>query len=153
MTAPVNAPVYMPSQTVECTFNHPSAFKSCSTNMQRIGTILFIRPQLGRFASFTPIMQPSASNYSHKAGGPVYYNPQMQGKPAQSLPQAVPYAFSAPSFVSSIIPQPHHFASYSYQSSSGPIIVQDLKDVLTVTRKNSLPQWKLAKYNGDSLHW
>ena len=33
------------------------------------------------------------------------------------------------------------------------VTVQDLAQLLTIPRKNHLPEWKLQHYNGDSLQW
>ena len=38
-------------------------------------------------------------------------------------------------------------------SGSKPITNQDLDEILTLSLKSPLPEWKLSSYDGNSLQW
>ena len=71
----------------------------------------------------------------------------------QQLYQVPSYPHNALAYPTSFVPQPHNFALTSVQPPLNAVTLEDLKEILTFNRKDSLPPWTLRKYGGCPLQW
>ena len=82
----------------------------------------------------------------YSSGGTVYYVP----------PCTNPVQVSAPVNPSVVVEQPTSVPSAVQSSNftgSAPVTISDLAQLLTISRRDPLPEWKLESYDGNPLQW
>ena len=84
------------------------------------------------------------------AGGTVYYiNPTsmatVSAPNSTPIPSTFPTIPSATQFAPTFITAP--------QPATSSFTVQDLAQLLALSKRDHLPEWKLAQYSGDPLQW
>ena len=88
----------------------------------------------------------SSVSVPYSSGGTVYYVP----------PCTNPVQVSAPGNPSVVVEQPTSVPSAVQSSNftgSAPVTISDLAQLLTISRKDPLPKWKLESYDGNPLQW
>ena len=112
-----------------------------TTNQNVIPTVL---PTTSVATTTSPIIPVSA-------GGTVYYiNPTSMA--TVSAPNCTPIPSTFPT-----IPSATQFAPPTFitapQPATSSFTVQDLAQLLASSKRDHLPEWKLAQYSGDPLQW
>ena len=100
-------------------------------------------PSVGVFSSVTPISQQQFPHVSR--GGTVYYGFSNHDASAENtyIYQQQPFAAYPSNTLPSLqpVPQPQ------------TVTLNDLVQALSVAKKDPLPEWKLAQYDGNPLQW
>ena len=108
------------------------------------------QPTAPTFMPFPPIRTCAAPTVPVTAGGTVYYVP-----PATVTTPIVYSTVAQPT--SSLSPTAATFVptgtSTTMQPSTTGFTIQDLALLLASTKKDHLPEWKLAQYDGDPIQW
>ena len=85
------------------------------------------------------------------AGGTVYYiNPTSMA--TVSAPKSTPIPSTFPAIPSATQLAPPTFIT-APQPATSSFTVQDLAQLLASSKRDHLPEWKLAQYSGDPLQW
>ena len=100
-------------------------------------------PSVGVFSSVTPISQQQFPHIS--SGGTVYYGFPNHDASAENtyIYQQQPFA-AEPSIT---------LPSLQRAPQSQAVTLNDLVQALSVSKKDPLPEWKLAQYDGNPLQW
>ena len=124
------------------TNNAPTSAIPVTTSVQLTPTFPIVVPTTG-YPTSTPVIPVTA-------GGTVYY------LSPSSLTVTMPTSAPLPT-VSTVSPTALPFTWSSTiappQPSTSSFTVQDLAQLLMSSKKDHLPEWKLAQYSGDPLQW
>ena len=110
------------------------AVTQCITGVTSDGNT---NPSVGVFSSVTPISQQKFPHVS--SGGTVYYGFPNHDASAENTPFAADPSNTLPSLQPA--PQPQ------------AVKLNDIVQALSVSKKDPLPEWKLAQYDGNPLQW
>ena len=126
--------------SVPLTSQSTPAVAQCITGVTNDGNT---NPLLGVFSSVTPISQQKFSHVS--SGGTVYYGFPNHDASAENIYVYQQQPFAA--YPSNTLP--------SLQLAPEPqaVTLNDLFQALSVAKKDPLPEWKLAQYDGNPLQW
>ena len=110
-----------------------------------------------------PLTQPTAPTFMPLAHAPTYAAPTAPvttGGTVHYVPSATvttPIVYSTAQPTTSLSPTAATFVpsgtSTTMQPSTTGFTIQDLALLLASTKKDHLPEWKLAQYNGDPIQW
>ena len=116
------------------------AVTQCITGVTSDGNT---NPSVGVFSSVTPISQQQFPHVS--SGGTVYYGFPNHDASAENtyIYQQQPFAADPSNTLPSLQPAPQ----------SQAVTLNDLVRALSVSKKDPLPEWKLAQYDGNPLQW
>ena len=116
------------------------AVTQCITGVTSDGNT---NPSVGVFSSVTPISQQQFPHVS--SGGTVYYGFPNHDASAENtyIYQQQPFAADPSNTLPSLQPVPQPQA----------LTLNDLVQALSVSKKDPLPEWKLAQYDGNPLQW
>ena len=116
------------------------AVAQCITGVTSDGNT---NPSVGVFSSVRPISQQQFPHVS--SGGTVYYGFPNNNASAENTYkyQQQPFAADPSNTLPSLQPAPQPQA----------VTLNDLVQALSVSKKDPLPEWKLAQYDGNPLQW
>ena len=158
-TANVTAPPFVPTVMVQSqpltvpashvlsnlfAWTFPTATKNAPTSVIPVTTSNQLTPTLPTVVPTTTGYPTSTTVIPVTAGGTVYYlSPSSLATVTMSTSALLPTAL--PFTPSSTIGPP--------QPSTSSFTVEDLAQLVMSSKKDHLPEWKLAQYCGDPLQW
>ena len=85
------------------------------------------------------------------SGGAVYYlNPSSGANPDVTTTTSQSFSTNP---ATAFAPTPMQVGPSATPQNTPNLTVQDLAQLLASSRKDHLPEWKLAQFNGDPLQW
>ena len=165
-TTNVTAPPIVPTVTVQSqpltvpashvlpnlsAWTFPIATNNAPTSVIPVTTSIQLTPTLPTVVPITTGYPTSTSVIPVTAGGTVYYL-----SPSSLATVTMPTTAPLPN-ISTVSPTALPFTSSPTiappQPSTSSFTVQDLAQLLMSSKKDHLPEWKLAQYSGDPLQW
>ena len=126
------------------TNNAPATVIPVTNSIQLTPTLPTVVPITTGYPTSTPVIPVTA-------GGTVYYL-----SPSSQATVTMPTTAPLPN-ISTVSPTALPFTSSPTiappRPSTSSFTVQDLAQLLMSSKKNHLPEWKLAQYSGDPLQW
>ena len=128
----------------------PTAYPTAVVSQPVIQQSLPGNPPLTQNGTVTPVSVPI---FPVTRGGTVFYVNPPSVTDIGRVPATPQPTYSAPTIVTATPFVPLQTSAPQQATPQTNLTVQDLAQLLASTKKDHLPEWKLAQYSGDPLQW